>query len=94
MKRNQIIVLLIVTAGVIAWALFRPERLFVNAKVNESLPSTTSNAARLNCGSGFLGVSLATHLTQAGYSVVVLSRNPPAVSGPWPFSTSRPRTRR
>ena len=44
MKRNQIIVLLIVTAGVIAWALFRPERLFVNAKVNESLPSTTSNA--------------------------------------------------
>ena len=40
MKRNQIIVLLIVAAGVIGWALFRPERLFVNAKVNESLPST------------------------------------------------------
>ena len=43
MKRKQIIVLLIVAAGVIGWALFRPERLFVNAKVNESLPSTASN---------------------------------------------------
>ena len=43
MKRNQIIVLLFVAAGVIGWALFRPERLFVNAKVNESLPSTASN---------------------------------------------------
>jgi len=26
MKRNQIIVLLIVAAGVIGWAVFRPER--------------------------------------------------------------------
>src|SRR5437773_1247909 len=34
-------------------------------------------------GSGFLGVSLATHLTAAGYSVIVLSRKPPAVAGPW-----------
>ena len=34
-------------------------------------------------GSGFLGVSLATHLTSLGWSVVVLSRNPPRVSRPW-----------
>ncbi|MFN0051536.1 MAG: epimerase [Planctomycetales bacterium] len=34
-------------------------------------------------GSGFLGVSLATHLTAAGWSVVVLSRRPPKPSGPW-----------
>src|SRR5438874_2429130 len=55
MKRNQIIVLLIVAAGVIGWALFRPERLFVNAKVNESLPSTastTSNVAETTLATG------------------------------------------
>ena len=56
MKRNQIVVLLIVAASVIGWALFRPERLFVNAKVNESLPSTasTTNVCRNNSGNGQL----------------------------------------
>jgi uncharacterized protein (TIGR01777 family) len=34
-------------------------------------------------GSGFLGLSLATHLTSKGCSVVVLSRNPPRGEGPW-----------
>ena len=34
-------------------------------------------------GSGFLGTSLASHLAAAGASVVVLSRNPPKVAGPW-----------
>src|SRR3954462_12711532 len=34
-------------------------------------------------GSGFLGVSLATHLAASGASVVILSRNAPKVSGPW-----------
>jgi uncharacterized protein len=34
-------------------------------------------------GSGFLGVSLATHLAASGRSVVVLSRNPPKPEGPW-----------
>lgn len=34
-------------------------------------------------GSGFLGVSLATHLIQAGHSVIILSRKPPKISGPW-----------
>ncbi len=34
-------------------------------------------------GSGFLGVSLATHLANTGYSVVVLSRRRPKISGPW-----------
>jgi NAD dependent epimerase/dehydratase family enzyme len=33
-------------------------------------------------GSGFLGISLATHLASAGTSIVLLSRNPPPVSGP------------
>lgn len=34
-------------------------------------------------GSGFLGVSLAHHLAAAGYEVVIVSRSPPAVPGPW-----------
>jgi uncharacterized protein len=34
-------------------------------------------------GSGFLGLSLATHLTSKGWSVVVLSRNPPRRKFPW-----------
>jgi uncharacterized protein (TIGR01777 family) len=34
-------------------------------------------------GSGFVGVSLANHLAAAGNSIVLLSRNPPKVSGPW-----------
>ena len=34
-------------------------------------------------GSGFLGISLATHLAAAGRSVVILSRNKPKLVGPW-----------
>jgi uncharacterized protein (TIGR01777 family) len=34
-------------------------------------------------GSGFLGLSLATHLSHSGQDVVLLSRNPPKVAGPW-----------
>ncbi len=34
-------------------------------------------------GSGFLGVSLACHLADAGWQVTILSRNRPRVDGPW-----------
>jgi uncharacterized protein (TIGR01777 family) len=34
-------------------------------------------------GSGFLGVSLATHLAALGTSIVLLSRRPPKIKGPW-----------
>lgn len=34
-------------------------------------------------GSGFLGISLASHLTAAGWKVVILSRNQPKTSGNW-----------
>ena len=43
-------------------------------------------------GSGFLGVSLATHLAAAGWSIVVLSRNPPKPTGPWRHVTWDART--
>ncbi|MBC7772703.1 MAG: DUF1731 domain-containing protein [Pyrinomonadaceae bacterium] len=34
-------------------------------------------------GSGFLGISLASHLAKAGADVVILSRNAPKGHGPW-----------
>lgn len=34
-------------------------------------------------GSGFLGVSLAIYLAASGKSVVILSRSPPKLDGPW-----------
>lgn len=34
-------------------------------------------------GSGFLGISLARHLSSAGWSVVIMSRQPPRIAGPW-----------
>jgi len=34
-------------------------------------------------GSGFLGVSLAHHLAERGAEVVLLSRRPPRITGPW-----------
>jgi uncharacterized protein (TIGR01777 family) len=34
-------------------------------------------------GSGFLGVSLALYLAAANKSIVILSRNPPKIVGPW-----------
>ncbi len=34
-------------------------------------------------GSGFLGISLATHLSAAGTSVIILARTPPRVTGSW-----------
>ncbi|MBZ5553722.1 MAG: DM13 domain-containing protein [Acidobacteriia bacterium] len=50
-KRKLIIGLLILVLGVGAWIAFRPERLFINAKVNESFPSgmaaSTGSSSRL-----------------------------------------------
>jgi len=34
-------------------------------------------------GSGFLGVSLATHLAAAGSRILIVSRHPPRIDGPW-----------
>jgi uncharacterized protein (TIGR01777 family) len=42
-----------------------------------------SNRIVIAGGSGFLGISLATHLTALGKAVVILSRKPPKANGPW-----------
>jgi uncharacterized protein (TIGR01777 family) len=45
--------------------------------------STKNGTIVIAGGSGFLGVSLATHLAASGKSVVLLSRRPPKPNGPW-----------
>jgi hypothetical protein len=49
---------------------------------------TVENASRngkivIAGGTGFLGISLATYLSKLGASVILLSRNPPKVTGSW-----------
>jgi Electron transfer DM13 len=43
MKRKNLMYVLVIFAAVVAWAAFRPERLFVNAKVNEGMPTGTAS---------------------------------------------------
>jgi uncharacterized protein (TIGR01777 family) len=45
--------------------------------------STGSGPIIIAGGSGFLGISLAEHLAASGRSVVLLSRHPPRLGGPW-----------
>lgn len=45
MKRKPLLYGLILVAVLAAWAAFRPERLFVNARVNETLPTATATKA-------------------------------------------------
>lgn len=46
MKRKKLIYGLAVIIALGLWAAFRPERLFVNAKVNEAMPSGTGNLSQ------------------------------------------------
>ena len=59
MKGKTLIYGLVFVAAIAAWVAFRPERLFVNAKVNESLPaSTAANVSETILASGtFHGVA-------------------------------------
>jgi hypothetical protein len=43
MKRKSLIYGPVILVAVVAWAAFRPERLFVNAKVNETMPAVGSS---------------------------------------------------
>lgn len=46
---------------------------------------TKSSHVVIAGGSGFLGVSLAHHLSEHGFAVTILSRNSPKPDGPWKF---------
>jgi len=44
---------------------------------------STSQRYVIAGGSGFLGVSLASHLINLGHAVTILSHKPPRIPGPW-----------
>ena len=52
MKRKKLIYGLAVILAIALWAAFRPERLFVNAKVNEAMPAGLSNLSQTVLSSG------------------------------------------
>ena len=52
MKHKNLIYGLILIAVIAAWAAFRPERLFVNAKVNEAMPASATSASETVVASG------------------------------------------
>jgi hypothetical protein len=52
MKRKRLIYGLAVIVAIALWAAFRPERLFVNAKVNEAMPAGFANVSQTVLGSG------------------------------------------
>ena len=52
MKRKSLVYGAAVILGVGLWAAFRPERLFVNAKVNEAMPAGLANVSQTLLTSG------------------------------------------
>ena len=49
------------------------------------MSSSQSKRVVIAGGSGFLGVSLAFHLSAANWQVIILSRNRPRPEGPWQY---------
>ncbi len=45
MQKRSLYILVGLGAVIVLWAVFRPEKLFVNQKVNESLPAASTSAA-------------------------------------------------
>lgn len=52
MKRKNLIYGLGVIVAIALWAAFRPDRLFVNAKVNEAMPAGLSNVSQTVLSAG------------------------------------------
>src|SRR6266446_4068501 len=50
MQKRSVYIVVGLGALIVLWALFRPEKLFVNQKVNESLPTTATPAASMPTG--------------------------------------------
>lgn len=58
MKKSRIIVPILVVVAVIGWYAFRPERLFVNQTVNESMPTAQAATTDQTIATGmFHGVA-------------------------------------
>jgi hypothetical protein len=70
MKRKKLIYGLAVILAIALWAAFRPERLFVNAKVNERMPADPANVSEPVLASGsFHSVAHGTEGTASVYQL-------------------------
>ena len=70
MKRKNLIYGLAVILAIALWAAFRPERLFVNAKVNEAMPAGLSRVSQTVLSSGsFHSVAHGTKGTASIYQL-------------------------
>ena len=68
MKRKSVIYGFVVLAVIALWAAFRPERLFVNAKVNEAMPAGLAKVSETALASGsFHSVAHASKGTASVY---------------------------
>jgi hypothetical protein len=67
-SRNILIVLLVLVVGVGGWYAFRPERLFVNQKVSESLPAASPAMAADARGSAMSASTEGTAMGAPGSS--------------------------
>ena len=70
MKRKTLIYGFVILAAIAAWAAFRPERIFVNAKVNETMPTatTTDGAGKVLASGSFHSVAHDSSGDQASIS--------------------------
>jgi len=70
MNRKKLIYGVAVILAIALWAAFRPERLFVNAKVNETMPAGLGNASETALASGsFHSVAHGTKGTASIYQL-------------------------
>lgn len=75
MKRKKLIYGVAVILAIALWAAFRPERLLVNAKVNEAMPAGLSNISQTVLSSGsFHSVAHATKGTASIYQAADAKR--------------------
>lgn len=54
---KTLIILIVLIVLVIAWYLFRPEKLFISSKVNEDFPEANSDESKVTFQGNFKGVA-------------------------------------
>ena len=68
MGKRKLVIAALIVAGGIAWYAFRPERLFVNKTVSESLPTAASAALPVIVVSRVVDIDLYLTTLESGAS--------------------------
>jgi len=81
MKRYRKVlgIIVLLAGGIAGWALFRPERLWVDARVNESFPAAASPAAASPAAAGSPAPTAGVLATGSFHSVAHQSRGTAAI---------------